>query len=237
MAPERSGRFFFKVFFVFPALASLSCTPPPRVNPEELPGFLESLYLMDSSHTVLASGSAEISIQGEKHGGSVEVTSEGNGRFEAGFYGPLGVLVASVKSSPEGGVLDFNDVRKSFAMDRTLDTVPFSCCGLLTFRDFLRLLSGRLPAGCRSRFQKRPDSVFDGRKTITAVWKTDSLLIAVEIKRKAAEVNRVVFHFKRGAPGCRLTFIGFKYGLSHKIELRQNDENYFSISFSTVRVR
>ena len=224
-------------FFVFVALGLMLCLcspPPPMVQPEDLGPVFAPLYPNHDVEAVTAFGEADIAMSGEAHSGSVETKWTKSG-FQADFYGPLGVLIASIHADSINGLATIRDKEYVFNVKSTMEALPFSWGSDLTFGEFAKVMTGRLPAAIKPQLEKRPDSVFQEKKTIFALWKTDSLCIQAKIGRRTEKIERITLIFKKKQPFLYLTFESFKEGIAHKIELRENDANYFLIKYTKVK--
>ncbi|MGA2506875.1 MAG: hypothetical protein ABSF80_05290 [Chitinispirillaceae bacterium] len=202
---------------------------------EDIPRFLASLSPEHGYTTVAACGDVRISIDGEMHKGTIEVHWHNNGCFNADFYGPFGVIAGSIKGTESGGTVTLAEGQYKFAFTQTMDSLPFAWGKDLTFGDMVMVLLGRMPSAYAARMQLSPDSYSYDRKTISGLWKTDTLDIHAIIRNRAERQSRVMFVFKKHLPFWYLTFQSFKQGRAFKIEFRENDRNYFSIKYTKVK--
>ena len=229
MAPGRGH-----VLFLF--LLTLACTPPPLVHKESIPALFDSHLAPRSPAAGTAYGDARICIDGESYAGSADVVWD-TGSFKAHFYGPLGVVIASVEEAGGRGRVLFDEGDYSFGRDQTMDTLPFSWGSDLTFGDLAIMLTGRVPELFGTRVSRPPDSVVEGRKAINAWWKTDTLQMRVKIRRNKPRVEGVEIICTRHREPWFFSLGKFKRGVAHKIELRENDRNYFLIKYTKVNIR
>ena len=184
---------------------------------------------------IAASGDVRISIDGEMHKGTIEVHWHDNGCFNADFYGPFGVIAGSIKATESGGTVTLDEGQYNFAFTQTMDTLPFAWGKDLIFGDLVMVLLGRMPSAYATRMQLSPDSCSNERKTISGLWKTDSLDIEAIIRKGSERNASVMFVFKKHPPFRYLNFQSFKQGRAFKIEFRENDRNYFSIKYTKVK--
>jgi hypothetical protein len=226
-------RHFF--YSIAALLFLLTCTPPPPLQKEEVPPVVALMFTENKFSTVAASGEAHLSIDGEVHRGTIEVHWDSTGKFNADFYAPLGIIVGSIKADSNSGTVTFDEGAYSFAMSQTMDTLPFAWGRDLTFGELISILIGKIPVIYAARLQRLPDFCVNERKTISALWKTDSLDIQATIRKRSREAESFTLIFKRRTPFRSVTFRSFSRGQVHKIELRENDRNYFSIKYTKVK--
>lgn len=213
----------------------LTCTPPPPLQKEEVPPVVALMFTENNFSTVAASGEVHLSIDGEVYRGTIEVHWDSTGTFNADFYAPLGIIVGSIKADSNSGTVTFDEGTYSFTMTQTMDTLPFTWGRDLKFGELIRILIGKIPGIYAVRLQQPPDSCINERKTISALWKTDTLDIQATIRRRSMEGESFTLIFKRRAPFRSVTLRSFSQGQVHKIELRENDRNYFSVKYTKVK--
>jgi hypothetical protein len=211
------------------------CTPPP-LQTESSGDLFDSLKHQRTPDAVTAFGDAEISINGERHSCSIETKWKKNG-FQTDFYGPLGMVVASIHADSLQGTATVRDKEYSFAVNRTMDTLPFSWASDLTFGDFERVMIGVLPSAIFPKLNDRPDTISREKKAIFTLWKTDSLEMRVKIGVRSQKIESVSVAFKKRTPFWYLTMAAPQQGIFRKIELRENDTNYFIIKYLKVNIR
>jgi hypothetical protein len=212
------------------------CTPPPPLLKDDFPSATASITASrDSMRAVAAFGDIRLAVGGELHHGSVEVHRSGTGAFSADFYAAFGITVGSVRMEKGRGTVCIDNGTYTFSGAQTMDTLPAAWGQDLTMEDLTHVLLGEVPTVCSALLQQRPDSCVDGKKTIFALWKTDSIDIEASLKKRSREAERLVFTFKRRTPFRFLTFRSFSGGRAHKIELRENDRNYFSIRYRKLK--
>jgi len=116
-----------------------------------------------------------------------------------------------------------------------MDALPFTWGQDLTLGDLMRIMMGEVPLACAARLRQPPDSCIDGRKTISVLWKTDTIEIRAILEKKSRGAECLVFIFKKSMPYRSLTLQSFSGRHAHKIELRENDTNYFSIRYAKLK--
>jgi len=216
-------------------LLFLTCSPPPPLQKDEVPPVVALMFTENKLSTVAAFGEVRLSIDGEVHRGTIEVHWDSTGRFNADFYAPLGIIVGSIKAHDGRGTVTFDEGTYTFTIAQTMDTLPFAWGHDLAFGELIRILIGKMPVAYATRLQQQPDSCINGRKTISALWKTDTLDIQADVRKRPREVEKLAFIFKK-PPGWRQVMLqSFTQGRAHKIELRENDRNYFSIKYTKVK--
>lgn len=216
----------------------IGCTPPPPPAMDAVPALCAPLSQSDDGREVRAAGRAVICIDGEKHSGSAEIVRHAQGRFRADFYAPFGFSAASVVSDGERATVEFDGRTYSVGLGQSMDSLPFSWGGALSMENFIALLAGRVPNGFSATTRRPPDTLLDaGRRAIIAVWKTDSVRISIWIRRRSGSCESIVLECTRAVSPWRITMSNFEEGRAHKIELNENENNYFSINYSKVVVR
>jgi hypothetical protein len=228
---------FFRLLGLSLLLEAIACTPPPRLVMEDLPLLVQStLHHGVRSHTFIASGEVTICTRGEVHSGAIDVKCDSNGSFAANIYGPLGVLIASVSADTAQGSVATEKGRQSFRCDQTMDTLPFAWGRNLSFKDIIAVFSGIAPDSLAAILARPPDSIIEKKKTINFVWNTDILKAGMTIKKKSNRVATVFFeHMKNAVWSLKLA--GFRQGCAYKIELREDDRNYFFITYEKIRYK
>ncbi len=226
-----------RLFFpcVAAALLLVACSVPPPLQKDDVPPLFASLFPEKKVKKVIAFGKVKVSIDGEMHSGSIEVRWNDSGEFSADFYAPLGIIIGSIKAAAGRGTVAFEAKEYAFTMAQTMDTLPFAWGRDLTFGDLLEILLAQMPAPYTSCLRSRPDSLSNERRTISALWKTDSCEIQAEIGRRSCTPESVKLVFKKHAPFWCLKIGSFEEFRAHKIELRENDRNYFSITYTKVK--
>jgi hypothetical protein len=225
---------FFRLLGLGLLPAAIVCTPPPRLAMDDPRSLVQSALHGTRSPVFIASGEATICINGEIHSCAVDVKHDSTGGFAANFYGPLGILIASVSADTTKGSVTTEKGTQSFRRDQTMDTLPFAWGRNLSFNDLIAVFSGTAPDALAAIIDGLPDSTLDKKKTINIIWNTDILRAGITIRKKTNRVETVFFeHMKNAAWFLKLA--GFRQGCAHKIELREDDRNYFSIIYEKVR--
>lgn len=224
------------VFFTCTAAVFLfaGCSMPPPLKTDDVPPLSAGLFPEQNFRQVTALGKVELSIDGETHAGTAEVRWKNTGELSADFYAPLGIIVASVKAADGRGKVVFDDKEYTFTMTQTMDSLPFAWGRDLTFGDLARILLAQPPALYGSYLKNQPDSLAHERRTISIWWKTDSIGAELRIRRRSHEPEKVMFVCKKRSAFWSLTMSAFAHQRAQKIELRENDKNYFSIRYTEV---
>jgi hypothetical protein len=216
-------------------ILGVACTPPPPLITGETP-FRSVLSSSTSFSTVIAGGDAVICINGDAHHGNVDMASGAAGTFAATFYGPLGIIIASVTADSLQGTVILDNGRYTFRRDRTMDTLPFAWGRDLTFDDLTELVAGKTPASVRAITAGPPDSIGFKKKTINTRWKTDILEVYADVRKKTNNIERLTVK-GINKKQWSLTLSSFRDGMAYKIGLKEDDTNYFSINYRKVRFR
>lgn len=207
-----------------------SCSPPPPLLRDDFPSVTASLTdALDRMSAVTAFGDVRLAVGGDLYRGSVEVRRSGIGAFSAEFYAAFGITVGSVRMEKGRGTVCIDNGTYTFSGAQIMDTLPVAWGRDLTVEDLAHALLGEVPPVCAALLRRRPDSCVDAKKTISARWKTDSMDIEASLTKRSRKTERLIIVFKRRTPYSFLTFGSFSGGRAYKIELRENDGNYFSI--------
>jgi hypothetical protein len=213
----------------------IACSMPPPLLKDDVPAATALMAPGDSIRPLAAFGDVRMAIDGELHRGSVEVHRSGTGEFSADFYAAFGIIAGSIRMENSRGTVCLDDHTYTFADTQSMDTLPLAWGKDLTMDDLTHVLLGEVPPACAMLLRQKPDSCVDGKKTISAVWKTDSIDIEATLKKRSRSTEGVVFIFKRLTPYRFLAFKSFSGGRAYKIELRENDRNYFSIRYKKLK--
>ncbi|MBN2037705.1 MAG: hypothetical protein JW768_13270 [Chitinispirillaceae bacterium] len=215
-------------------LMMAACTPPPPPDIGTVSNVCEPLVRGPSTREFAGSGDAALSVEGDVHHGNIDVIADGKGTVRAHFYGALGIIVASVTADAGSGSVSFDDQTYAFTADQTMDTLPFSWGRDLAFSDLVSLLQGRLPYGFAAVMRRPPDSMDVRRTTIKLLWQTDMVQITAAIKRRSSALCWIMAGMS-GQPSWTLKMGRFRKEKPYKIELREDDRNYFLITFEKIR--
>jgi hypothetical protein len=218
------------VIFMF-----LGCCMPPPLQKGDVSSLFSSIVSENKFLKVTASGIVQVNVNGEVHTGSIDVEWNDSGAFNATFYGPLGITLGSIRATATQGTVKFDEGAYTFSPMQTMDSLPFAWGSRITFGELEEILLGRIPVIYASRLQEKPDSIFNGPRTIFALWETDSMEIRTEVQKRSQQLGAVTFFYKKSMPFPRVTLSSFKEKQAHKIELRENDRNYFSIKYTSVK--
>jgi hypothetical protein len=212
-----------------------SCSPPPPLFRQDVPGAVGMIFTGVNSTAVDAFGAVSLAVEGEVHHCSIEVHGDTTGRFTADFYAPLGISVGSIRCDRNQGTVVFDEGKYTFSKTQTLDTLPFSWGHDLTLSDLQDILLGTVPASFAERLGHQPDSFIDGKKAISVVWKTDTLDIRAKLRKRGKAAESFAFIYKKTEPFRMVTLGEMRKGQAHKIDLRENDRNYFSIRYTDLK--
>jgi hypothetical protein len=225
----------YPLYLVASVLVLAACSVPPPLQKGDLPSLFAPLFSVRGCTAVVASGEVKVCIDGETHTGSVDVGRSNDGRFEATFYGPFGMTLGSIRATADSGTATFDQGAYALFPDRTMGALPFTWGSDLTFGELEDILVGGIPVAYASRLLQRPDSIIEGRRTISALWKTDTVDVRAEVHRRSQQIVAVTLVLKKRVPFPQVAFGSFKEGRAHKIELRENDRNYFLLRYTKVK--
>ena len=188
-----------RLFSTVGALAAAAflagCTVPPPLQRSEVTSLFSPMFSREQPGPVTAYGEVTFAVNGEIHSGGIEVRSD-SGTFMADFYGPMGIMIGSIDASSNRGTMRFQGKVREFDLAQTIDSLPFGWKKSITFRELFRIMLGHVPPDFEAPLQKPADTIINGSRTITSLWKTDSFEISALIKKKPPEVREVVFIFK-----------------------------------------
>ncbi len=219
------------------ALLLFGCTPPPAPRMDEARASVHQLFTVPQSERTRAWGEASVSADGETYECSIEVRAVADS-FAADFYGPLGIRFGTIRASTSSGrgSLRFRDDTDQFDLSQPVSIPPFGSNESLTYGELLQVLLGRVPSEYEDLADKPADSIISNHGAITLLWKTDSMKFHVIVENHPVAIAGVDALFTDyGTGGARLGMSSFKDGRARKIEIRQGDGNYFSITYSRVK--
>jgi len=222
------------ILFSLPVLLSamVCCTKAPALKLDY--SIADSFYCFKEkvNERIRGFGQISVSVDGRRYNGSIDIDYK-NDLFKASAYSPFGALVASIDADSVQGELSDGKNSNHFFLDAIADSLMFISTDDLTFRDFICILTGRLP----QKFNKmgmKPDSVLHEKRTSSLIWKKDSLEITARVHNKSSQLTRLTVR-NTGNSGWRLLFEGINEQLAQSIELRVDDRNYFSIHYQRLK--
>ena len=213
------------------------CTPPPQLLPGDVSDAVGVMADGNTHAAVDACGDVRLAVEGDVHRGSVEMHCNGAGKFSVDFYARLGIPVGSIRLDSGRGTVVFDGETYTLAVTQTLDALPFAWGKDMTLDDFRHFLLGFLPDVCAAQLRREPDSSVEGRKTISVWWKTDSFDVEVKLRKRERTAENAAVMYKKAPPYRMVTLKKINGGRAYKIELRENDRNYFSINYSRIKRR
>ena len=220
---------------VFPltvVLLLFSCTQPPLPVTEITRAPLyEQIQFQKRPDKIRGGGDLSIAVQGERYSGSADMEWRKTGFFRADFYSPFGGVVGSVTADSTGGTVTIQDKQYQFLRNQKMDALPFVWGNYLTFGEFIHLLTGQIPPSAAVMKQK-PDSVIaEGRRAL-AIWQTDTFQVRAALNRRSLQIEQIQFQ----ASGWFMLFRSIQEKLARSIEFREDDRNYFSIRYETLKM-
>lgn len=221
------------LFFISAILSAMvCCTRAPALKMDfSIP---DSLYCSQGkiNERIQGFGQLAVSIDGRRYNGSIDIDCKKD-FFKASAYSPFGALVASIDADSVQGEINDGKNSNRFFLDAVADSLMFISTDDLTFRDFICILTGRLP----QRFNKMgnvPDTILQEKRNTNLIWKQDSLEITARVHNKSSQLTRLKVQ-NTGNRGWRLLFEGINEQLAQSIELRIDDRNYFSIHYQRLK--
>ena len=231
--PSLAGRLLCVLSALF---VIMGCTAPPPLQKNEVASLVHQLFPAREPNRIRAYGEATLFIDGEVHGCSIEIKAAAD-TFRADFYGPLGVPIGSISASALSGrgVLRFRDTAHEFDFSQTVSMPSIGVNSSLTYGDLIRVLLGRVPPLYEDPLEKPADSIINDCEAISSLWKTDSMMLRVRIKKRTAVISEFVSIYNDDKEGKSLRMSSFKDGRASKIEVQESNGNYFSITYSKVK--
>ncbi|NLP03475.1 MAG: hypothetical protein GX089_13345 [Fibrobacter sp.] len=220
---------FLPAAAVVPVLFLFFCTRPPRTLSDISPDFWGGIFSSGDLSSIKGGGEVFVSLEGERYPGSADVKWERSGNFRAQFYSPLGGVIASVEADSVDGSVFLEDREYRFGLDERMDSVPFSWGRDLTFRQFIRILTGRMPLSPEGG---SPDTIIISKKYAEAVWKRGELEISAKVNRRNELLDEVQYRCEKE---WSIRMSRFYMKLARSIELREDDRNYFWIKYQNLR--
>lgn len=212
--------------------AMVCCTKAPVLKLDY--SIADSFYCFkeNTDQRIRGFGQLAVSIDGRRYNGSIDIDFK-NDLFKASAYSPFGALVASIDADSMQGEISDGKNSNHFYLDAVADSLMFISTDDLTFRDFICILTGRLPQRF-NKMEKVPDTVFQGKRNSSLIWKQDSLEITASVHNKSSRLTRLTVQ-NTGKRGWKLLFKGINEQLAQSIELRIDDRNYFSIHYQRLK--
>lgn len=202
---------------------------------DDLPSLINTLVTRDTYRGFLnASGEATICINGEIHNGTIDIQTGTSGALSASIYGPLGVSIASIRADSIEGSLVFDKGTRFFRRSQKMDSLPYAWGRDLSFNDLTAIITGGIPDSFKIVLNSPPDATQESKKTINLLWKTDNLTIKASIRKKDKYIEVMEFLCTRQMHWS-LALSNFKQGFAYKIKVREDDKNYFSITYEKYR--
>jgi len=176
------------------------------------------------------SGTITIVEDGRRNSGKCDISFKSDGNFKARIYSPFGSAAARIDADSSSVRLNAGKEEYSFALDESMDVLPYSWGGYFTFRQFMQILAGKMPAET-ALLDTRPDSLLFDKSSAAALWNRDTLTIEARIGRKSETVESVAFNYKFLGDTFTLYFGRFKNGVPGEITIRSDSKNYISLRY------
>lgn len=222
------------ILFSLSALLSalVCCTKAPALNLDY--SIADSFYCFNdkTNERIRGFGQISVSVDGRRYNGSIDIDYKDD-FFKASAYSPFGALVASIDADSVQGQISDGKSSNRFFLDAIADSLMFISTDALTFRDFICILTGRLPQRF-NKMGKAPDSVYQGKRNSSLIWKHDSLEITARVHNKSSQLTHLTVQNTVNR-GWKLLFEGINEQLAQTIELRVDDRNYFSIHYQRLK--
>lgn len=219
---------------IIPSMVFLfSCTKPPPPggagNSGDVDSLFSTLYTVQNPVHMQCQGDMLFSLDGERFNCAIDMDWKRSGAFKADLFTAFGQTIASILADSMAGKIKTPTLNMSFDLDQTMDSLPLTSARELTFREFSRYLTGRMP---QYRFLSgKPDSVLRDHDRISLIWNRDSVIVKAFIKGDPARIDRVVYQRPNGG---ELSFGAFKQGIAREIAFKEDDKNYFSVRYKNI---
>jgi hypothetical protein len=226
-----------------PALAAclicISCAVRPPLTIDTARQSLAPLFFADSLHSLDGSGDVVFARNGEQISASFDLQWDGDTSFSMQFYGPVGMMVASVKPiTAMRWAITAGDSQYIEHPSKPIRIGQGFLEYRLTWEELLRALTGRYP--CRDDMRERPDSMSAGRKMSVFAWTSRRFLgtttgISATVENKTCRLTEITYIAgKKG--GVRMVFGGFNGGFAKEIKFSSSDNNYFYVKYRMVKI-
>jgi hypothetical protein len=215
------------------------CTAPPPIIIEALPNRVMETVEIDSICSFKAFGDIKFSLRGERRSAKIDVIWRGDSNCTIALYTLLGGTFASVAVDSSGAwnITAADSMYKKNPHDKVSIGGFFDYS--LTFREFLRVATGRLLD--RSFIREPCDSLYPRGKKAFLYWHEDptrgrGYAITVVIDRKHISITDVIYGRKRPEP-WDLSISRTKNGAPEEIRFKDGNNNYFYLKYGTVVVK
>jgi hypothetical protein len=128
-------------------------------------------------------GSAVLTVRnrGQQVRARADVVWRGDSSFSVTVYGPLGNALAEIAGDSSGGVATVQGARWEFGFDDFVGLPGILDSNTFTFRQLVRILTGRLPVELDG---EAVDSISRGGRGISFHFLLDGMAIAVQVNRR-----------------------------------------------------
>lgn len=226
-------RIRFIIFFLIGVTSFFSsCTKPPAVQYNyDSPDV--HFYSRDNlPKRIHGFGEITLSIEGRRYIGSFDIDWKSD-FFQLSVYSPFGGLAAVIHCDSLRGKISTDGKDYIFFLDDEPDSLPFMLGEGLTFRDFIFIMTGRLPQNY-DKLRQKPDTVLDGKRDQRLIWNSDPFEIVAYISKKSTSISRLeIRNIKNKA--WHLFFNGINQSFTRSIELKVDDRNYFSVRYERLK--
>jgi len=189
-------------------------------------------FLDGSRRPFLASAEARLSIDGERLRSRIDIRWFSDSRFSCTFYDPFSQPAVTIYADSTGVWLDATGDRTSLA-DGTgnLQAPGFFTDFSLTFGEFIRIISGRLPGSAAEKVG--PDSCIKAGPDVRMIWKSDSSSAC--IVNRAGHIRRVIYR-SIGARQWEARYDRFAGSQPHRMKIAASDQDYCIFIFNAIRI-
>ena len=216
------------------------CTVHPPLTLDTARASLAPVFLADSIESVAGNGEILLAQNGEQLSLSFDIRWQGDASFNAQFYGPMGMSLASIKSvTAARWIVETGDTQYTQAPSQNIRVGSGFLEYPLTWADLVAALTGRFP--CRADLSSRPDSMSVDKKGTSLLWRARSFSgravdISARVDNKTYRLTEITYK-RGGGGGEELVFGGWSDGHAKEIKFYSSSSNYFYVKYHTLTIR
>lgn len=187
-------------------------------------------------------GDITITTSGQSMSGTIDAVRRNTGFFNSQIYTPFGSAIATINATDSIGRAVVNRTVVDFIYNSTMTGIPFPSANLITFGNFLTVITASMPDVYWNLSQTPPDTLARNRRrnTVTASWITDTLTVRAQMSQKTRALDNIVFNYdfsnRENGGKYSLRFERFRNGVPHQITVRENARNFISVTYEDVMI-
>jgi hypothetical protein len=175
-------------------------------------------------------GTITIVQDGQRSSGKCDVNFKPDGSFRARIYSPFGTTAVRIDADSLEVRLSAGKDEYRFALDDSMEALPFRWGTYLTFGQFMQIFIGKMPVEI-ILLDTRPDSLEFDKSSAVALWNRDVLTIEARISRKSEVLESVTFNYELFGDRFTLHYGRFKNGAPGEIAIRSDSKNYILLRY------